>query len=72
MKKEVILKSISTVAAVAVGTIAASPAFAIETGVIETAMTDGQSAVTTVVGGLIALVAVMVGVGIVMSLMKRA
>jgi hypothetical protein len=59
-------------AAIAVGSVAASPAFAIDTTAVETAFTDGNSAVTTVVGGLIAMTAIMLGIGIVLSLMKRS
>ncbi|WP_221794608.1 major capsid protein [Oceanobacter mangrovi] len=62
-------------AAVALGTVtmaASSGAFAIDTADIATSFTEGNTAVTTVVAGLIGLVGVMLGVGIVMSLMKRA
>jgi hypothetical protein len=66
------LKSLFAAAsAVALGTVATS-AFALDTTAVETAMSDGASTVQTVVGGLIGIVAVLVGVGIVMSLMKRS
>tara|TARA_R110000868_G_scaffold34671_1_gene125012 strand:+ start:3779 stop:3991 length:213 start_codon:yes stop_codon:yes gene_type:complete len=69
---EQIKTAMKTGAAIAVGAVVASPAFAIDVTDIDAGFTSGTAAVTTVVGGLIALTAVMLGIGIVLSLMKRS
>lgn len=58
---------------VATGAVMASSAtYALDTTDITAAMASGNTAVTTTAAGLIALVAIVVGVGMVISLMKRS
>jgi hypothetical protein len=52
--------------------VASAQSYGIDTTDIEAAYTSGNTAVGAAVGGLIALVAAVVGVGIVMSLLKKA
>jgi hypothetical protein len=52
--------------------VASAASFAIDTTAISDAQADGVSAVTLVVGGLIGIVAIVVGVNIVISMLKKA
>ena len=58
--------------AVFVGSFATSSAFAIESEQITAAFEAGEGVMTTVVTGLIAMAAIAVGVGLVLSLMKKS
>ena len=72
MKENIGQKS-KHIAAVVLGTFALSPAaYALETAAIDTAFEDGTTAVATVVAGVIGLTALALGIGLIMSLMKRA
>lgn len=63
---------LSKVGVAVTGFVASAAVFAMDTADIEAAQTSGLTAVELTVGGLIAIVAVVVGVGIVLSLMKKA
>jgi len=66
------LKGAARKAAFAVaGSAASAGAFALETTDIEAAMSSGETAYGTVVAGVIALAAIGVAVGLVLSMMKR-
>ncbi len=68
-----VLRSKGVKLATAVAALSASAAtFAIDTTAISAAQADGVSAVTLVVGGLIGIVAIVVGVNIVINMLKKA
>jgi hypothetical protein len=68
-----VLRSKGVKLAVAASAMAASAAsFAIDTTAITAAQDDGVDAVKLVVGGLIGIVAIVVGVNIVISMLKKA
>lgn len=60
------------VASAVAAMMATSTALAIPTQAIQDAQADGVSAVTLVVGGLVSIVAIVVGVNIVISMLKKA
>jgi hypothetical protein len=60
------------VAAAASALVLSSTSFAIDTAAITAAQSDGVDAVTLTVAGLIGIVAIVVGVNIVMSMLKKA
>ena len=67
------MKKFAAVGSVAVlGFAANNPVYAIDTADIEAAQTAGTSAVTLVVAGLIGMVAIIVGVNLVISMMKKS
>ena len=57
---------------VATGAMAASSASALDSADITTAFEGGNEAMTAVVGGLIAMAAIAVGVGLVLGLMRKS
>lgn len=66
------VKFTAAVAASAMAFAANNPVFAIGTAEITAAQEAGVSAVTLAVAGLIGIVAVIIGVNIVLSVMKKA
>ncbi|WP_036534370.1 major capsid protein [Oceanobacter kriegii] len=57
---------------IAAGALATSSAFAIDSTAVSTALSDGNSTVTTVVTGLVGIVAIMVGFGYIVSLLRKS
>lgn len=68
-----VLRSKGVKLATAVAALSASAAtFAVDTAAITAAQTEGVDAVKLVVGGLIGIVAIVVGVNIVINMLKKA
>jgi hypothetical protein len=70
------LKNLKSKLVVVIAAVVAAPAFAAVdpavTTAVSTAYTDGGTLVSLAIAGLITLVAIMVGVGILISMMKRS